>query len=374
MALADLPDINFINVDAAETQDNIIAIYEGLTERTLYPGDPVRLFLTSLAQIIVQQKVLINYNAKQNLLRYASGGKLDNIGARSNVRRLPATPARTTLSFQLSATFSAAVNIPAGTRVGLDDGSDLYFATVQALEIPAGSTSGTVAAECTIPGGIGNGFTIGQVNVIIDPLPFVQEASNTTVTAGGADEETDNAYRERIHIAPESFSVAGPDGAYKFWAASANQLIVDVSVKSPTPGVVEIIPLLQGGEIPGTEILNAVAEKCNDEEIRPLTDNVTVRAPEVYNYDIGLTYWINKEDVAAVASIQTAVESAVQAYALWQKSRLGRDINPSELVRRVMQAGAYRVDTGGLSYYEVDYDAVAIAQAVTVTYGGLADD
>lgn len=168
--------------------------------------------------------------------------------------------------------------------------------------------------------------------------------------------------------------MAGPDGAYRFWAASANQLIVDVEVKSPTPGVVEIIPLLQGGEIPGEEILNAVAEKCNDEEIRPLTDNVTVRAPEVYNYDIKLTYWINKDDAAAVSSIQTTVEAAVQAYVLWQKSRLGRDINPSELIRRVMQAGAYRVDTGGLSYYEIDYDTVAIAQTVTVTYGGLADD
>lgn len=374
MALADLPDINFIPVDAAETQENIITIYEGLTERTLYPGDPVRLFLTSLAQIIVQQRVLINYTAKQNLLRYATNGILDNIGARSNVGRLLATPARTTLSFLLSSTFAAAVNIPAGTRVGLDDGSDLYFATVQALEIPAGSTSGTVTAECTTAGAIGNGFTAGQINVIIDPLPFVQEAANTTVTAGGADVETDDAYRERIHIAPESFSVAGPDGAYKFWAASANQLIVDVSVKSPTPGVVEIIPLLQGGELPDTEILNAVAEKCNDEEVRPLTDNVTVRAPEVYNYDIGMTFWINKEDAASVSLIQDSVSAAVQAYALWQKSRLGRDINPSELIRRVMQAGAYRVDVGALSYHEIDYDTVAIAETFTVTYGGLTDD
>lgn len=374
MPLTDLPDIEFISVDAAETQNNIIAIYEGLTERTLYPGDPVRLFLTSLAQIIVQQRVLINHTAKQNLLRYAANGKLDNMGARSDVQRLPATPARTTLSFQLSATFSAAVNIPAGTRVGLDDGSDLYFATTDALEIPAGSTSGTVTAECTIPGGIGNGFTVGQINVIIDPLPFVQSASNTTVTAGGADQETDDAYRERIHIAPESFSVAGPDGAYRFWSASANQLIVDVSIKSPTPGVVEIIPLLQGGALPDEEILSAVDDICSDEDIRPLTDNVIVRGPNVYDYDVELTYWINKEDVASVAAIQAAVESAVQAYVLWQKSRLGRDINPSELIRRVMQAGAYRVDTGGLSYYEVNYDTVAVAQSVTVTYGGLADD
>lgn len=374
MSLTDLPDIQFINVDANETQNNIVSIYEALTDRTLYPGDPVRLFLTSLAQIIVQQRVLINYNAKQNLLRYAAGGILDNIGARSNVTRLPATPARTTLSFQLSASLTSAVNIPAGTRVGLNDGSDLYFATKEALEIPAGSTSGTVQAECTLAGKIGNGFTTGQVNIIIDPLPFVQSASNTTVTEGGADKETDDAYRERIHIAPESFSVAGPDGAYRFWAASANQLIVDVEVKSPTPGVVEIIPLLQGGEIPGQEILDAVNDICSDENIRPLTDNVTVRAPKVNDFDVELTYWINKDDVASVSIIQAAVESAVQAYALWQKSRLGRDINPSELIRRVMQAGAYRVDAGGLSYQEIAYDTVAVARITSINYGGLADD
>lgn len=42
------------------------------------------------------------------------------------------------------------------------------------------------------------------------PLPFVQSVTNTTESSGGADTETDDAYRQRIRSAPESFSVAAP--------------------------------------------------------------------------------------------------------------------------------------------------------------------
>ncbi|MNW67399.1 hypothetical protein D3C74_459810 [compost metagenome] len=68
------------------------------------------------------------------------------------------------------------------------------------------------------------------------------------------------------------------------------------------------------------------------------------------------------------------VTSAVDAYLLWQKSKLGRNINPSELIRRVMTAGALRVDVTSPTFTEVDTLEVAKDAAVNITYGGLADD
>ena len=35
--------------------------------------------------------------------------------------------------------------------------------------------------------------------------------------------ETDDNYRKRLLIIPESFTNAGSEGAYRFWALSANQ-------------------------------------------------------------------------------------------------------------------------------------------------------
>lgn len=377
MTLADLPDIDFVETDAAEIKNHIITTYEALSGRTLYPADPVRLFLLSIANIMIQQRVLINQVSKGNLLKYATGDVLDHIGALYETERLPAAAATSTFEFTLSAPLSSTQTIPLGTRIGPQgSGGLLYFATTETAEIPAGSLTVSVSGECSIAGDAGNGFLPGQLNVLIDPIPYVQSVQNTTESSGGSERETDEAYRERIHKAPESFSSAGPQGAYEYWAKTANSAIVDVAVESPAPMEVSVIPLLSGGEIPGEEILHAVESVLNDRKIRPMTDKVTVSAPEEIPYNITLTYWINQENSAESEDIQQAVNMAINDYVLWQKSKLGRDINPAELIRRIMDAGALRVDVTEPAYTELSRTQVAVAVEGTmnVTYGGLVDD
>lgn len=374
MALIDLPDVEFVSDDVTETLDNVLKVYSALSGRTLAPGDPARILLQALCVIIVQQRKLINLTAQQNLLKYARGPILDNMGAFTDTPRLPASAARTTLRFTLSAPQLSAVAIPVGTRASTQSDPKRYFATTEYAEVQAGQTTVDVSAECTETGDVGNGFLAGQINQIVDPLPFVLSVANTTASAGGADEESDDSYRERIHIAPESFSVAGPTGSYEYWAKTASQSIIDVSVDSPSAGTVRIVPLLEGGVVPGQEILDAVAEICNDKTIRPLTDLVTVVAPESVSYDITLTYWISRDRAADATAIQTAVNQAVSDYALWQKSKLGRDINPSELIYKIINAGALRVSVTNPVYTEIELDEVAVANTPSITYGGLADD
>jgi phage-related baseplate assembly protein len=370
--LKNLPQIEFVSTDVEEIEANIITVYEGISGRKLAPGDPVRLFLQAIAAIIAQQRVLINYAAKQNLLAYAEGVYLDHHGAKFSVERLPAQPAKTTVRFTLSAPQPQDVIIPTGTRVTPD--GKVFFVTTASITVPAGVTEVDVTAECTISGSIGNGWQPGQINTLVDPLPWVKSVSNITTSSGGVDEEDDDHYRERIHQAPESFSVAGPEEAYKYWAKTAHQSIIDVSVTSPSPGVVEIRPLLEGGQIPGQEILDAVAEICSDKKRRPLTDHVIVLAPEIVNYNIQLTYWVSAENASIAASIQEAVTKAVEDYRVWQCSRLGRDINPSELIARVMKAGARRAEVTAPVFMQLEPTQVAVANTITINYGGLEDE
>ena len=183
--------------------------------------------------------------------------------------------------------------------------------------------------------------------------------------------EDDDSYREAIHEAPEKFSCAGPDGAYEYFAKRASALIADVSVTSPQPGKVQIVPLLDGGEIPGEEILDAVLEVCNDRTVRPLTDQVSAVAPTKVEYDITATYYIDREDEARAATIQQQVTAAVNDFVLWQKSKLGRDVNPSELIRRIMDAGAKRVVVTAPAYAVVSETQVAVAKTTNVSLGGM---
>ena len=68
------------------------------------------------------------------------------------------------------------------------------------------------------------------------------------------------------------------------------------------------------------------------------------------------------------------VAAAVEQYKTWQRA-IGRDINPSQLVRMVMDAGAKRVTVTAPTYTPVDATKVSALQGeATVTYGGLEDD
>ena len=371
MKLSSLPSISFADTDTDTISASIVKVYEGLAGRTLAKGDPVRLFLLSLAAIIVQQRVVIDTSAKNNLLAYASGDYLDHIGVLVGVDRISAAPATTTLQVTLSAARDQATIIPAGTRATAGNG--VYFAIDSNTIIPAGTMTITAPATCTDTGAAGNGYRAGEICNIVDPIAFVSAISNTTESEGECDIESDDDYRERIQEAPERYSSAGPSGAYEYHTKQSSALITDVSVESPAPGEVVVRPLLSGGVIPGTEILATVSEKLNDKTIRPLTDKVTVTAPEAVTYNVTMSYWIDRDDQTNAPAIQNAVESAVKSYTSWQKEKLGRDINPTELYYLIRAAGAKRAEITEPKETVVGKSQVAIANAINVTFGGLED-
>lgn len=371
MTLNQLPDINFVEVDAATLEAEIIHEYETVTGRTLQRGDPVRLFLLAITNIIVLLMNRLNKTGKQNLLRYAEGDNLDHLGALLGVERIPATSAQTTMRITLSAVMGTNVTVDAGTRFTAD--GKVFFALDNSVVIPAGSQYADGSATCTEAGTAGNGFVAGQIKTLVDPVPYVASVTNLTKSEGGAGIEEDASYREAIHIAPESFSVAGPIGAYEYYAKHASALVSDVAVSSPAPGEIDIRVLLEGGAIPGEEMLAIVDAAVNDRKIRPLTDHVTVQAPVVTSYNVNVTYYINTEDIAQQTAIQNRVTAAVNEFVIWTKTKIGRDINPSKLVQMIVDAGAKRVTVTSPSFTVLDMTHVGVANTITVQYGGTED-
>ena len=164
-----LQDIVFAEKNADVITSEIISIYESQSERVLARGDPVRLFLETITLIIIQQRSLIDYAAKQNLLAYAEGNFLDHLGALLGVRRLEASPAKVTIKFSLSESQPAKILIPEGTRVS--PGNNILFALDNAVEINAGTLTCEAICTCTESGIIGNDFLPGQIKKLVDVFP-----------------------------------------------------------------------------------------------------------------------------------------------------------------------------------------------------------
>ena len=55
-----------------------------------------------------------------------------------------------------------------------------------------------LAVLADVAGKVGNGYAIGTINKILDPLAFVSTVENIDVTGGGSDVESDEQLRERI--------------------------------------------------------------------------------------------------------------------------------------------------------------------------------
>ena len=367
MRLSELPNIDFVDVDTETVEKSVFTAYQNITGRTPALADPIRLFLLFIADVLVQMRNNLNYTGKQNLLKYSEGDNLDNLAALVGVTRNQATAAHTSLRVTLSALLGNEVVVPDGTRVATQN--NIKFATSEDLMIPAGETEGIGHAICTEIGAVGNNFKAGEISNIVDPIAYVAKMVNTTMSEGGANTESDDSLRERTFEAPEHFSTAGPRGAYEYWTYTSSSLIQDVSATSPTPGVVQIVPLLEGGVIPGQEILTQVEKTLSASKVRPLTDKVIVKAPVSVGYDIDTSYYIDKK--ADASFVQEKAAKAVTSYVTWQKSRIGRDIVPSKLIQLLMTVdGVKRVDVIAPTFTPVSGDSVAQEGTINVRMAG----
>ena len=375
-----LPDISFIDdITLDDIEADLVARYQDKYREitgntaTLKPGEPIQLMLYACATIFMQMYESLDFAGKMNFLKYAYGDYLDNLGALKSVERLDASAALCTVRFTASVIRAAAISIPAGTRV-TSQKADIYFATSDYAEIPAGEEYVDVTCQALTPGIAGNDYAIGTLSVIVDPIAYVASCTNLTAASGGTDRESDDSLRERIYLSPANYSVAGPEKAYEYFVKTAYPGIADVRVTSPAPTEINIRVIGPDGQLLSSDVLQMIEDYLETEGVRPQTDLVSVESPTVSEYAITMTYYINKSDAPVASTIQAAVEGAVSRYAAWQSARIGRDIEPGKLIEFVMDAGAKRVAITSPSYTTIADTAIAKLTSMTVTYGGLEND
>lgn len=376
------PDIEFLETDTETVISNMIALYEemqraeGRDNYKVRPGSPERLFISWAAAIIVQQRTLINETAKMNVPRYAAKSEneeyLDSLAEIfKDTQRLPASPASATFRFYISEPQQQSTIIPAGTRISFD--GVIIFATSEVLEIRAGETSGEVEAVCTQPGTVGNGLVAGQVKEVVDLFDHYQKAENITTTSGGAEKEDNESYYERMRGSMESFSTAGPINGYIYWTKTVSPAVLDVAVTSPEACYVDVRVILRDGQEATEAVLKEIEEALNASDIRPLTDIVTVSAPETVDFSVDATFWIAQPNRESAAAIEREVRAAVDSFIIWQTSKMGRDINPSYLTKLMMDAGAKRVEVRQPTFQSVADIVVGKLKSKSVLNGGLED-
>jgi phage-related baseplate assembly protein len=373
-----LPPPNFVN-DADGLDPNLIladmiSAFESAAGRTLQPAQVERLLINLYAYRESLVRNAIQYAAEQNLVAFAAFPMLDYLGGLVGVTRLAAQPATVMLEFTLEGALTVPFTIAAGTRAGTADGQ-YEFATSFALTIPAGTLTGTVEAAATAPGAGANGYLAGQVNLLLNPNALIAGVANTSTSTGGSAPETDDHLRARIQAAPSQFSVAGPAGAYRFFALSVDSAIVDAQVTSPAPGQVTVYILTgpitvqpaaapNSAGVAGVSLIANVAAALSADSVRPLTDTVQVLAVAEVDYQITgtVTIYSDADPVATMAQANTAA----QQFAIGLASKIQRDIVPSQIVAALSVPGVYEVVLTAPAYTQLQPGQWANCTGITL--------
>ncbi|WP_207093311.1 baseplate J/gp47 family protein [Novosphingobium sp. PY1] len=154
--------------------------------------------------------------------------------------------------------------------------------------------------------------------------------------------ESDADFRRRMVLAPEGYSVAGPEGAYIFHALSADADVLDASATSPAAGEVLVSVLSRTGSgAASAALVSKVAAYVSDETRRPLTDFVTVQSAEIVTYAVEatLTTFSGPDGGVVLAAAQANLDAYIAS-----SHRLGRDITRSAIFAALHVEGVQNVE------------------------------
>ena len=169
----------------------------------------------------------------------------------------------------------------------------------------------------------------------------IRPADETTVPPTPAVMESDEDFRARIQLSPEAYTTAGSEGSYIFHALGADPDVKDVQAVSPTPGVVTVYVLSRSGDgtAPQT-LLDKVSATLGAETVRPMTDQVGVRAANIIDYEITAELVIYPGPDSSV--VRQAAIDAVVKYAESVR-RIGYDVTLSGIYAALHQPGVQSV-------------------------------
>lgn len=150
--------------------------------------------IISWLQNIVNQDLEAVYYS--NFVDQAEGVSLDRLGSNYSVTRNPAQAATVTLNF----TGTTGTVIPEETVYTTESGVEFEMVDTVTLD---DSGKGSGEAVCTALDETGN-VAPNTISVQGENIAGVESVTNPTQASGGAEIETDDAYRQRIHLNMES--------------------------------------------------------------------------------------------------------------------------------------------------------------------------
>lgn len=190
--------------------------------------------------------------------------------------------------------------------------------------------------------------------------------TGSSILVAGADEETDEALRQRCRDRWAELGSGSTAGAYRNWALAASDEVTE-AVAADTgddTGTVDLIVRGPAGAVSGPVL--AAVQAYVDERV-PLTVACEVRSPSNVDVDVTATlYGDAADEVAATAAATEAIE------ALFNALKIGGTVYKSALIVALMAEGVVNVVMSDpAADVTVDPDEVAVLDDLSLTWSSI---
>lgn len=322
----------------------------------LYPGDEKEMLLRAVQEDIVQVFAGVDNALRMQTLRYAVGDYLDVLGEQRGCHRIKASAAHATVTITTNATGQTDI-LEAGTAMTAD--GEIFYLLTEDLTLTGYAQTVTVDVVADRTGSAGNGLLAGAQMGLAITSSAVNSIVVATDATGGNEAEDDETYRARIREYGLASVSTGPERQYEAAAKAVSSVILDAKAINGGAGIVSVY-LILSTQTGAAALLQSVLDALSAEDVRPLTDNVSVYQATNIPYTLKVKYASDNSSATSAA-----IAAAVSDYQEWQDNTIGRAFNPDRLMAAIYQAGATRViwdsgsnfNNGNVEYTEINANA-----------------
>lgn len=158
--------------------------------------------------------------------------------------------------------------------------------------------------------------------------------------------EDDEALILRALMAWDGLSVAGPTGAYEYFALSADGKVADAKGSSPAPAEALVTILsTEGNGSADAALITKVTQALSQEDRRPVADRLTVQSAGIINYTITAKLHIDSQGAEVDVILQAAREQL--AAFINPRRRIGVEVPRSAIDAALHVQGVRKVDLIG---------------------------
>ena len=338
----DKKEIHYLSYDPDAIWEEMMLRYVEAGGDVLYPGDEKMMLLQSMMADVVQLLAAVDNALRMQTLRYAVGDYLDLLGETRGCSRIEASPARASVLITTNATGYISM-LPAGTAMTCD--GEMFYLLTEELSLPGYAQDISAEVVADKAGSSGNGLPAGTQMQLVEKNAAVGRIVAATDAHGGSEAESDDSYRERIRESGQASVTTGPKAQYEAASMAVSAEIIDAAAVNEGAGNVGVYLILaSGADTPS--ILQSVEDALSADNVRPLTDTVTVQTADA------VTYVLDVEYQAASGVSTAALQEAVNVYQTWQDNSVGQTFDPYRLLALLYQAGATRVQWGQDSEFD----------------------